>query len=215
MRTTTPILAIDTASPSPAVTLAVGGREYDEALPGDRQASERLLGAIEECSRRAAAPLSSFGLIAVCSGPGSFTGVRVGLATAWGLGRALGVRVEAVSTLDAIAEAARADGLDRVAAALDAGRGEIVWQAFDLGGPRARPFGASRRETPERARDEAGDLPFASRPAGLVPGPAIDLPPLLSPSLARAAARAPSLSEGALAAIYSRPSAAEEKRGAP
>lgn len=212
--TTNPILAIDTASPSPAVTLLAGGRAFDEPLPGDRQASERLLGAIEAAVARAGATLSSCGLIAVCSGPGSFTGVRVGLATAWGLGRALGVAVEAVPTLAAIAEAARGAGFERVAAALDAGRGEIVWQPFDLSGARARETGALRRETPAEARRAAGDLPFATLPEGLVPGPSAAPADPISGALARAASRAPGPSQG-IAAIYSRPSAAEEKRGAP
>ncbi len=211
------ILALDTASPSPAVTVLAGENAFDEPLPSDRQSSERLLASIETCLASAGVSLSDCTRIAVCSGPGSFTGVRIGLATAWGLGRALDCDVETVSTLDAIAEAARGAERPRVAAALDAGRGEIVWQAFDLTGPRAAALGPAARA----ARAKAGSLvfpgiPFASVPRDLIGPDGLALNAPVSRALALAVARQPAESPAAhFAAIYSRPSAAEEKRGAP
>ena len=213
----TPILALDTAGPAPAVTVISSHGSFDEPLPADRHASEQLLAAIESCTGRAGIGLKDVGQIAVCAGPGSFTGVRVGLATAWGLGRALGCPVEAVSTLEALAEAARVPGLGAVATALDAGRGEVVWQTFDLSGPRAVARGEASRARREDYRSAAGVF-IATLPADLLadgrsaaPG---GLAGLLSRALAVAVARAPS-SEPAtrFSAIYSRPSAAEEKRG--
>jgi len=79
------ILAIDTASPTPSVTLLARGGVWEEVLPPDRRASEELLPAIERCLASAGAKLAECDRIAVCSGPGSFTGLRVGLATAWAL----------------------------------------------------------------------------------------------------------------------------------
>ena len=207
------ILALDTASPAPAVTLVSGSRRHDVEIPADRQASERLLSAIESCFAALGETLSNCGRIAVCSGPGSFTGVRVGLATAWGLGRALGCPVELVPTLEAIADAARVPGLETVASALDAGRGEIVWQAFDLSGPRARALGPAVRERAEAAR--AAKFPFAAIPRELLPFPSLEIQKPMSSAVAAAVARQAGPAAETFSAIYSRPSAAEEKLGAP
>ncbi|MEO8347880.1 MAG: tRNA (adenosine(37)-N6)-threonylcarbamoyltransferase complex dimerization subunit type 1 TsaB [Acidobacteriota bacterium] len=209
------ILAIDTASPFPSVTLLAPGGVREEALPDDRRASEELLPAVARCLAAAATTLSACDRIAVCAGPGSFTGLRVGLATAWALGRASGVPVEIVPTLEALAETLRPTGETRVAAALDAGRGEVVLCVFDLGGARARPEGPTVRLPLDRARAEAAGLPMAALPPGLFAGA---VRPETSPSraLALAVSRAPGPEPPSrLAGIYSRPSAAEEKHGAP
>src|SRR6476659_2184319 len=132
------ILALDTASPFPSVTLLVRGEFREESFSQDRRASEELLPAIERCLAAAGTTLARCDRIAVCSGPGSFTGLRIGLATAWALGRAAGVAVETVSTLEALAETAREPGVDRVAAVLDAGRGDVVLAVYSLDGARAR-----------------------------------------------------------------------------
>lgn len=209
------ILAIDTASPSPAVSVwTPGGMAFDEPLPAERQASERLLSAIEECLRRAGVRLADCGRIAACSGPGSFTGVRVGLATAWGLSRAAGIPFETASTLEVLAESVRSRVDGRVAAAMDAGRGEIVWQPFDLVGTRARPTAEAERATPSDAISAGGGLPFVCVPETLLAGAAPSMPPgePLARVLARSVARSPSDTVTPhLSAFYARPSAAEEK----
>jgi len=92
------ILALDTASPFPSVTLLVREELREESFSQDRRASEELLPAIERCLAAAGTTLARCDRIAVCSGPGSFTGLRIGLATAWALGRAAGVPVETVSS---------------------------------------------------------------------------------------------------------------------
>ena len=117
------VLAIDTAGPHPSVVVRVGDAVFEEVLPEDRRASEELLPGIRRALDRAAIGVERCERIAVCAGPGSFTGVRVGLATAWGLARARGIPLEAVSTLEALAEAARGSDAPEVAVFLDAGRG--------------------------------------------------------------------------------------------
>src|SRR5512144_606364 len=149
------VLALDTAGPLPAVAVAAGDAVFEEPLPAERQASERLLGTIELALARAGIALAECERIAVCSGPGSFTGLRVGLSTAWGLGRALRLPVEGVSTLEGMAEAARAGAVDRVTAVLDAGRGEVVVESFSLEGRRATSLSPPRRIS----RDEATAAP--------------------------------------------------------
>jgi tRNA threonylcarbamoyladenosine biosynthesis protein TsaB len=211
------VLAIDTATPDAAVALLSGGRIFEEALPPERRASEELLPAIRRVLATAGA-LVRCSRIVVCAGPGAVTGVRVGLATAWGLARAAAIPLEAVSTLEAVAETAREDAGSgaRVLAALDAGRGDVVCRAYALLGPRAEPVGDAARVSPARARELAGGDVVAALPADLL-GPEPQGGPRRRPrpaaALALAVAARPGAEASVLEAIYSRPSAAEEKRG--
>jgi tRNA threonylcarbamoyladenosine biosynthesis protein TsaB len=202
------VLALDAASPRPAVALIANGRVFEERLPGDRRASEDLLPAIKRALAAAGLELAACARIAVCAGPGSFTGLRVGLATAWGLGRGLGIAVEPVSTLEAMAEAARAEGAARVVAVLDAGRGEVVCERFTLDARRARSLGpAALVRVEELAGFAAGDRVIDLKEDG---------PRSVAAALAAAVLRQPKEdAPGVSGAIYSRPSAAEEKHGAP
>ena len=97
-----------------------------EVLPG-RTASERLVPAVrrlmEACGRR----LGDLTAVVVAHGPGSFTGVRVGLSAAKGLSEAGGVPLIAVSQLALLA--AGAEG-EVVYAVLDAGRGEFYFGEY-------------------------------------------------------------------------------------
>jgi len=219
------VLAIDTASPDASVALVSGSEIFVETLPSERRASEELLPALRRLFEAAGVAIADCDRIAVCAGPGSFTGVRVGLATAWGLSRAAGIPLEAVSTLEAIAETARGES-SRVIAVLDAGRGEVVCREFSFGlgsfasasGGRAAPVGEAVRVAPDRARGLAGAEREESAAIAAVPedllggGPS---PPRRRPAaaLALAVAAAPGAEASSLEAIYSRPSAAEEKRG--
>jgi tRNA threonylcarbamoyladenosine biosynthesis protein TsaB len=208
------VLAFDTASPTPAIVLLRDGRAFEERLAPDRRASEQLLPGVERILRAAAMTLSDCARIAVCSGPGSFTGVRVGLATAWGLGRAIGVPVETVPTLEALAEGARGFGLDRVAAALDAGRGEVVVELFSLAQARARSLGAPERLRLENAVARCTNFGVASLPRNLLGPGGLELTVSPARGAALAVARAPRETGGAHpVALYSRASAAEEKLG--
>jgi tRNA threonylcarbamoyladenosine biosynthesis protein TsaB len=210
------VLALDTASPVPAIALLWRGRSFEERLSADRRASEELLPALSRLLEAAGASLADCSRIAVCSGPGSFTGVRIGLATAWGLGRALAIPVEAVPTLEAIAEAVRAPGVERIAAALDAGRGEAVFERFSLGPDRAHSRGGVERRSLEAAALALRGEEVVSLPENLlgIPARALGVSPALA--VARAVERAPcDVDAPALTAIYARASAAEEKLGAP
>ncbi len=133
------LLAIETSTRVMGVTLADGPRLVAEvATEGPRVHSERLLPTIDAVLGEAGATPDDLDAIAVSAGPGSFTGLRIGIATAKGLALGGGPPVVAVSSLAALARAARgAPG--PVAALLDARRGELyagAWSGADaLGEP--------------------------------------------------------------------------------
>lgn len=119
------ILLIDTCGAVGSVALAdtvLGTVVASEEMAG-RTASERLVGVVRELAERAGVGLRELGAVVVMSGPGSFTGVRVGVSAAKGLCDALGVGLVAVSRLAVLAGMGSVSG--RVVAVLDAGRGEF------------------------------------------------------------------------------------------
>jgi tRNA threonylcarbamoyladenosine biosynthesis protein TsaB len=208
------VLALDTASPRAAVAVHAAGRLAEEPLAPDRRASEELLAAVERLLARVGSRLADCSRVAVCSGPGSFTGVRVGLATAWGFGRALGIPIEPVSTLEAMAEAARDASRPTCLVVLDAGRGERIVRRFALDTPRARPLGETLRVPAADVARLAGADPIVALPRELCAG-AYPLATSPAAAMAAAVARSPALApDSGLRATYARPSAAEEKRGA-
>ena len=130
------LLAIDTALDRCSVGLALAGRpaaSVSETI--GRGHAERLFGMIAGVMDEAGLEFAALGRIAVTVGPGSFTGVRVGIAAARGFALVTGCPVAAIGTLDALAEAARAlAGPIPVMAVLDARRDDVYAQAFDAAG---------------------------------------------------------------------------------
>ena len=128
-----PILALDTGSPLVSVALARGGAVVAARSVAIERSSARLLEMVREVLEEAGVTMTGLGGIAVLRGPGSFTGVRVGLATVLGFHQALGIPVATPTSFQALAAAAPADA-EVVIAAVDALRGEWSAQAF-LSGP--------------------------------------------------------------------------------
>lgn len=98
--------------------------------------SQRLLPLLDSLMSGAGVALDSLEAVAVVNGPGSFTGLRIGLATAKGLAWGLGLPVAAVSTLEAAAYNAYAPGLGADALlcpVLDARRGEVYCALYEAG----------------------------------------------------------------------------------
>lgn len=131
-----PFLGIDTATARASIALAAGGGILAEVPLAERGAHARdLLVRLEELlAGRGLGPADLHG-IGVATGPGSFTGVRVGMATAKGLGYALGVPCAGLSTLEALARAAApfvAPEGGIVCPVLDAGRGEVYAALFRI-----------------------------------------------------------------------------------
>jgi tRNA threonylcarbamoyladenosine biosynthesis protein TsaB len=104
------VLGISTASQGCGAALAADGRIIASASAGAPMAhAERLLAVIDECLRAGAAA-GRPAAVAVASGPGSFTGLRIGFSTAKGLCLAYGCALVAVPTFDAWAFAAARNG---------------------------------------------------------------------------------------------------------
>jgi tRNA threonylcarbamoyladenosine biosynthesis protein TsaB len=128
------VVAFDTASPSTVAGVLLGdGRVVearDEPPPGSRgDHATRLLVLVERALAEAAIDWRAVDRIAVGVGPGGFTGLRIGVATARALAQGHGLPLVPVGSLAALALGA--DGAGMVAAVLDARRGEVfagVWE---------------------------------------------------------------------------------------
>ncbi|QND58464.1 tRNA (adenosine(37)-N6)-threonylcarbamoyltransferase complex dimerization subunit type 1 TsaB [Mesorhizobium huakuii] len=129
------VLAIDCAASLCAACVydAAAGRELGRAvLDLGKGHAEHLMAVIAEALMAAETDYPGLGAIAVSVGPGSFTGLRVGVSTARGLALALKIPAIGVTTLEALAaEAAAAFPGRAVLAALDAGREEIHAVLYD------------------------------------------------------------------------------------
>jgi tRNA threonylcarbamoyladenosine biosynthesis protein TsaB len=135
------VLGMDTATPSTAVALwgpdgpAVERR--DDPGEGRRPAhGPRLLELVEAVLEAAGASWTDVARLAVGVGPGGFTGLRLGIATARALAQGRGLELAAVSSLAALAAGARDAAAGRtVLAAIDARRGEVFAAAWHDGEP--------------------------------------------------------------------------------
>ena len=125
-------LAVDTTAESGSIALADENGVRDEVLIHAPQGFSRVLfGEIEALLARQRVGLRDIELFAGASGPGSFTGVRVGLSAIKGLAEVLGKRVVAVSNLEALAEFGTTD---MRATVIDAHRGEVYAALYDGSG---------------------------------------------------------------------------------
>lgn len=132
------ILAIDTALGACAACLMASGEaepEAVESLPMERGHAEALLPLIDRVVSTAEGGFSTLDRVAVTVGPGSYTGLRVGISAARAIGLAAGIPVVGVSTLSALlAELVAADTRRLMAAAIDARHGHVYFQAVLPGG---------------------------------------------------------------------------------
>ena len=154
------ILAIDTACGAASAAIVESGRTDPLAVVSRVMArghAEALAPMVEEAARSVEGGLATLDRIVVTIGPGSFTGIRVGLAMARAMGLALGVPVVGVSTLAALA----APLLSRprpgvIAAAIDARHGFAYFQLFEASG---RPLGPPRCDALRECVRGIGDGP--------------------------------------------------------
>ncbi len=153
------ILAFDTATPATSVALAPGDgrmltRRHDPAA-GERPGHQaRLLGYAVELLEEAGIGFGDLDRLAVGVGPGTFTGLRIGVATARALAQAHALDLVGISTLHALAvnsaqhAANAAEQAAVVLPVIDARRGEAfaaAWSAADVTDPAATPLLARGR----------------------------------------------------------------------
>ena len=129
------VLGIETATSVCAVALVREGKVAGESLLDEgRIHAEKLMGQI--VAVLGSGGLESLGAVAVSIGPGSFTGLRIGLSVAKGIAFARDIPLAAVPTLGALAlHAAGTDNLERgtrLLAALEARRDEVYCQLFEV-----------------------------------------------------------------------------------
>ena len=169
------ILAIDTSCGAASVAVVEGGRPAPLAVmsrPMARGHADALAPMVEEAMRGIDGGFPSLTRIAVATGPGSFTGIRIGLAMARAMGLALAIPVVGVSTLAAFAAPLLSEPRTGIiAAAIDARHGSIYFQLFEASG---RPLGPPRCDTPRECVHAIGAGPawFAGDAAALVAGEA-------------------------------------------
>ncbi len=125
-------LAIDSAADHGSIALADPNNVIEEVpIHAPQGFSHVLFGEIEALMQRQGVALTDIDIFAAAAGPGSFTGVRVGLAAVKGLAEVLGKRVVAVSNLAAVAAFGTTS---RRAVIIDARRGEVFAAVYDNAG---------------------------------------------------------------------------------
>ncbi len=132
------ILAIETVTRAGSLALHAGGRWIAESATdaGAGTHAARLPGALIDLAGRASLTLRDIDIFAVVTGPGSFTGLRIGLAAVQGAALTTGRRVIGVPTFEALAEAWRADHPDEAVhlmMCLDGARGDVYFASADIG----------------------------------------------------------------------------------
>jgi tRNA threonylcarbamoyladenosine biosynthesis protein TsaB len=171
------ILAIETSAQAGSVALLTDESLVTQVvMPTDRRSAQSLAPAIDQLLRSAGVKPAQLGLVATTIGPGSFTGLRVGVTTAKTLAYAVGCQCLGVDTLEVIAlqqivQPTAAQQLAKVPdgelhVVLDAQRKELFLARFRLEGEEAVRVG-------ENTIVPAGDWLASLRPGTLVSGPGL------------------------------------------
>ena len=152
------VLGLDTCLSSCAVAVVADGRVLAHAREVmARGHQERLAPMAREVVAQAGVAFSELDRIGVTIGPGSFTGLRVGVAFAKGLALALGASTVGIGTLEALA--AEVEGL--AFAAIDARRGQLYLQGFDDGRPLMAPDALTAGDAAARIAELSQGRAFA------------------------------------------------------
>ncbi|MFM5479457.1 tRNA (adenosine(37)-N6)-threonylcarbamoyltransferase complex dimerization subunit type 1 TsaB [Aeromonas veronii] len=127
------ILAVDTATEACSAALLVGDKLFSRWEEAPRDHTRKILPMVQAVLEDAGISLSDLDAIAFGRGPGSFTGVRIGISVAQGLAFGAGVPLIGISTLAAMAQGAyRLDGAEQVLTAIDARMNEVYFGRYEL-----------------------------------------------------------------------------------
>ena len=128
----TRILAIDTATEACSVALWNNGDIHTLFELCPREHTQRILPMVQQILAESGIALGQLDALAFGRGPGSFTGVRIGIGIGQGLALGADLPMIGVSTLQTMAQGAfRLTGASRVLAAIDARMGEVYWGEFE------------------------------------------------------------------------------------
>ncbi|MGK5529172.1 tRNA (adenosine(37)-N6)-threonylcarbamoyltransferase complex dimerization subunit type 1 TsaB [Streptomyces sp. URMC 129] len=157
------LLAMDTATPAVTVAVHDGAEVLASSDEVDaRRHGELLLPAVDRVLAAASRSLDEVTAVVVGTGPGPYTGLRVGLATAAALGAARAIPVHGLCSLDSIAWAA---GLDEpFVVATDARRREVYWARYADARTRT---GGPAVDRPDEIADRVAGLPAVGAGARL------------------------------------------------
>jgi tRNA threonylcarbamoyladenosine biosynthesis protein TsaB len=151
------IAAIDTSSDQAGVALFDGGRPAVIAWNAHRNHTVDTLAQLDHLLRLTGISLPQLRGVAVATGPGSFSALRVGLSVAKGLAFSLNIPLMGISTTEAIA--ANFAWTERpVLAVMTAGRGRVVWTRFESGTPPHGPHNTSVDELRIAAAEGPGSF---------------------------------------------------------
>ena len=158
------ILGIDTSTAASAACVLRSDGEAFEVEPSAEAPEERpahsreLMPAVARCLERAGLGYADIGVVAVGAGPGPFTGLRIGVATARALASAHGAELRAVSSLAALAR-----GIEAPVALplIDARRGELFAALYEDSELTMEPFAAAPEEVAARV-NATGKAPLAA-----------------------------------------------------
>ncbi len=161
-----PWLVLDTATPIAVVGVVDGARVLAEhRLSEPKRHAEGLIDAIDRALLAAGVSLDQIAGIGVGRGPGSFIGVRTGIATAKGLALGRSVPLVGLPTLLALARSVSGIADGRGLAVIDAKRGEVYAQLVAHANGEMRAVEDPRAMTPDEARVLGATLAFVIGPA--------------------------------------------------
>ena len=168
------MLAIDTSTSAIGVAVVVGDAPPVVGVEVDARAhAEKLAPLVRDTLAAAGAAPGDLTDVAVGTGPGPFTGLRVGMVTAVTMGHVLGIPVHGVCSLDALAEQALAESaVSEVLVATDARRKEVYWARYARGADPSEGARALTAPAVDRPAELAADLralPTAGRGPVLFP----------------------------------------------
>ncbi len=126
------ILALDTSTENCSVALLVGDKCFSRSEVAPRDHTKKILPMVDEVLKEAGLTLQDLDALAFGRGPGSFTGVRIGIGIAQGLAFGADLPMIGISTLKAMAQGShRLFGSTKVASAIDARMSEVYWGRFE------------------------------------------------------------------------------------
>jgi tRNA threonylcarbamoyladenosine biosynthesis protein TsaB len=154
------VLGMDTSTDaSAACVLREDGRHFEVRTdPGSRAHASELMPAVVAAMERSTLDWGELGAIAVGTGPGAYTGLRIGIATARALAHATGLELRPVSSLAALARGIEAESALPL---IDARRGELFAALYDHGEERWPAFAATPEALAARVAAE-GLSPLAA-----------------------------------------------------